>query len=193
MVTCPGTRVSDSVLLIVGSGERHLCRLHTARSALAALPPSLCAASRSGLLVPCAHLSSRRLSPAQHSRHSCTGESLASGSNLAPPGRSLALVVRYGLSTLSFRSSLCQDTPFSSVELPALPVWLVLCLTPCLESFHAPSGPPLLLSAPNFLSAAAKSRNISLLPHGGPYRPQPPVARGRLSLLLSPPPLLLSS
>ena len=159
--------------------------------AVVALPPSLCAASRNGPLVPCAQLFARRSSRATHLHLSCTRASLACGSNLAPLGRSLALVFRFALSSLCARSSRCRDTAFSPMEQLALPIWMVSCLTPCLGSFHAPLGPPLLPYAPHFLSSAAESPTISLLRDCGPYGPPPPLAWG--CLRPPPRPLLASS
>ena len=154
--------------------------------AVAAPPPSLCAASRKGPLVPCAVLSTRRSSPAPHLCHSSTRACVACGSHLAPLGRTLALVLRSALSTICVRSSLYHDTDFSPVELLALPVWLVSCLTPCLGSIHAPSTPPLLLCAPHFLSAAAAPPTIVLFPPCGPYGQPAPIVRGCLRLAPTP-------
>ena len=105
-----------------------------------ALPPLLCAASRIGTLVHGAKLSARCSSPAPHLCHFGTRASLPAGFNLAPLGYSLALMVRFALSTLSVRSSLCGGTALSRVELLALPILLVSCVTPCLCLFTRPQA-----------------------------------------------------
>ena len=138
LVTCLGTRVADSFVMIAGSWERHLRWLHTERGPwwLCLLPSAPPRGTAQWSLV----LSISRSSPAPHLRHSGTRASLGCGSNLAPLGRSLALVHRFALSTLFVPSSPCRDTAFCPMELLPLPVWLVSCGTPFLGYSDAPSG-----------------------------------------------------
>ena len=178
--------------MIAGSWERHLCWLHTERG-----PWRLCrlpSAPPSGTAQWSLVLSISRSSPAPHLRHSSTRASLGCGSNLAPLGRSLALVHRFALSPLSVPSSPCRDTAFWAMELLPLPVWLVSCGTPFLGSSDAPSGPPLLPCAPQFIEPRCRVTHYFSPPSWWPLRATAPGCAGRFAACNAPlPPLVASS
>ena len=120
--------------------------------AVASPPLSHHAALRSGAVCPCARLSARRLLPAPHSCHSrisCLwayfGAPRPQLGPRAPP---------CSLSLLTVLSALCWQTAFSPVELLALLIWLVSCLTPCPGSIHAPSGAA--VSCPSLLQGRCR-------------------------------------